>query len=85
MSQITFRARQLGPIRPLSQEQVQRLQQVGRDLGLPARKLEATPCERCNACPGPTRIDGPNAADVVPSDALIARVREQVTRAIRGS
>lgn len=84
VAEITFRARQLGPIRPLSGEQVQRLVQVGRELGLPPRKLDATPCDRCNACPGPARVDGPRASDVVPSDAVIARVREQVTRAIRG-
>jgi L-fuculose-phosphate aldolase len=84
VAEITFRARQLGPIRPLSNEQVQRLQQVGRELGLKTRKLEARPCDTCNACPGPAAPHPDRPGEIVPSDALIARVRDQVTRAIAG-
>lgn len=52
VAEITFRARQLGPIRPLAPEQIARLQAVGRGLGLPERKIIGSPCDHCNACPG---------------------------------
>jgi L-fuculose-phosphate aldolase len=52
VAEITFRARQLGPLRPLSPEQIARLQAVGRGLGLPERKILGSPCDHCNACPG---------------------------------
>jgi L-fuculose-phosphate aldolase len=39
VAEITFRARMLGPIRPLAPEQVERLRAVGRGLGLPERKI----------------------------------------------
>jgi L-fuculose-phosphate aldolase len=98
VAEITFRARQLGPIRPLSMEQVARLQDVGRSLGLPPRKVETSPCEECNACPGMARAASAPAfaapttsslasASNAPSassadDAMIARVRDQVSRAL---
>lgn len=81
VAEITFRARQLGPIRPLSGEQIARLQAVGRGLGLPARKLEASPCESCNACPGAGTTQ-PGAQEPSPSDAMISRVRDEVARAL---
>jgi L-fuculose-phosphate aldolase len=52
VAEITFRARMLGPIRPLSRQQIERLRAVGRGLGLPDRKILALPCDHCNACPG---------------------------------
>ncbi len=87
VAEITFRARQLGPIRPLSPDQVAHLQQVGRDLGLPARKVEAAmPCEHCNACPNGKHASGPALArgtdDGDAAEAMIARVRDQVTRVL---
>jgi L-fuculose-phosphate aldolase len=89
VAEITFRARQLGPIRPLSQEQVAQLQRVGRSLGLPARKIELSPCDACNACPGATGAQAAEQTAAVVSqsedlsaDAMIARVREQVARAL---
>jgi L-fuculose-phosphate aldolase len=51
VAEITFRARQLGPIKALSPEQIARLQAVGRGLGLPERKILPQPCDHCNACP----------------------------------
>ncbi|MFT3773059.1 MAG: class II aldolase/adducin family protein [Minicystis sp.] len=51
VAEITFRARQLGPIQPLPPDQVAKLQAVGRALGLPERKILGTPCDHCNACP----------------------------------
>lgn len=51
VAEITFRARQLGPIKALAPEQIARLQAVGRGLGLPERKILPTPCDHCNACP----------------------------------
>jgi len=74
VAEITFRARMLGPIRPLTCEQVTRLQQVGEKLGLPNRAIVDSPCEHCNACEGAKS----------PSDEeMIRRVREQVEKSIR--
>ena len=94
VAEITFRARQLGPMRPLAADQISRLQEVGRGLGLQPRKLEAIPCDQCNACPGVARgpvpiapspaASAPSAppASAPPDDAMIARVRDQVARAL---
>jgi L-fuculose-phosphate aldolase len=87
VAEITFRARQLGPIRPLSGAQIDRLVQVGKGLGLPQRKLDARPCDSCNACPGAKSEPASGvarASEIVPSDDLIARVKAQVEGAIRG-
>lgn len=84
VAEITFRARQLGPIRPLSAEQVAHLQDVGSALGLAPRKLEASPCERCNACPGRARAPGSASRATGANDAMIARVGDEVARALRG-
>jgi L-fuculose-phosphate aldolase len=46
VAEITYRARMLGPIRPLTRDQITRLQQVGHALGLPKREV----CEHCNVC-----------------------------------
>jgi L-fuculose-phosphate aldolase len=50
VAQITHAASQLGEVRPLSREQIERLMEIGHGLGLPARKVEL-PCGQCNACP----------------------------------
>ena len=90
VAEITFRARQLGPLRPLTPEQIARLQAVGRGLGLPERKILGSPCDHCNACPGstvgpampaPVRADEPSRVDV---DDLVRRVRLTVSDAIGG-
>ncbi len=84
VAEITFRARQLGPIKPLSAAQVSHLQQVGSSLGLPPRKVAGSPCDHCNACPGV----GSTALEAEPREAdhatMIARVQEQVTLALGG-
>jgi L-fuculose-phosphate aldolase len=97
VAEITFRARQLGPIRALSPEQIARLQGVGRGLGLPERKILPTPCEHCNACPNgtlgqaaaaPPRAPAPAAmprpADAPDVEDLVRRVSASVERAIGG-
>jgi L-fuculose-phosphate aldolase len=94
VAEITFRARQLGPIRPLPPEQIARLQAVGRGLGLPERKIIGSPCDHCNACPGhgaaqPAPITlgaGPKdpRAEGADLDDLVRRVSAQVGRAIGG-
>ncbi len=49
VAQITHAAAQLGELRPLSREQIERLLDIGADMGLKPRKVEL-PCEQCNAC-----------------------------------
>lgn len=93
VAEITFRARQLGPIKPLSPEQIRKLQAVGRGLGLPERKILGSPCDHCNACPGhatrdpegPRDAEAPRAIDAVVDvgvDDMVARVRASVGQAI---
>ncbi|APR76221.1 Ribulose-5-phosphate 4-epimerase [Minicystis rosea] len=96
VAEITFRARQLGPIRPLAPEQVARLQAVGRSLGLPERKILGTPCDHCNACPGGGKDRAPVAsappapavsappAPAVSIDDLVRRVSASVDAALGG-
>jgi L-fuculose-phosphate aldolase len=93
VAEITFRARQLGPLRPLSPEQIERLRVVGRGLGLPERKILKSPCEHCNACSGhpaapspapapvPEQLAGPAGADV---DEMVRRVSAAVGKSILG-
>ena len=95
VAEITFRARMLGPVRPLAREQVDRLREVGRGLGLPERKILPTPCEHCNACPGnrspaPVPLDREAAASASEAsagrtdvNAMIWRVTETVEQALR--
>lgn len=87
VAEITFRARQLGPLRPLAPEQIDKLQAVGRALGLPPRKILGSPCDHCNACPGQARAASPAAppaerGGAVDVDDLISRVRASVGQAI---
>lgn len=94
VAEITFRARQLGPLRPLSPEQIARLQDVGRGLGLPERKILGTPCDHCNACSG-SRSASPGLPAPAPLaaagqgremgpdvDAMVRRVKDSVGRAL---
>jgi hypothetical protein len=93
VAEITFRARQLGPLRPLSPEQIARLQDVGRGLGLPPKKILGSPCEHCNACsgskstspglPAPIQLGTGQGRDMGPDvDAMVRRVKDSVGRAI---
>ncbi|MDH4183612.1 MAG: class II aldolase/adducin family protein [Nitrospinota bacterium] len=50
VAQITFHARQLGAITPLSPEQISRLQQIGDKQGWPRKKISEEACNNCNAC-----------------------------------
>ncbi len=50
VAQITHAARQLGDLHPLTDNQIEKLKQVGSDLGLPQKKI-LKECETCNACP----------------------------------
>lgn len=47
VAEITFHARQLGNPKPLSSAQVNELVKIGKNLGLPERKIT---CNDCNAC-----------------------------------
>ncbi len=93
VAEITYRARMLGPLQPLSCDQVTHLQNVARGLGLPERKLLDSPCETCTVC----KTDAPAqrkpalapqtpvvAASVLsaPSDELIQRVTKAMQRAL---
>ncbi len=95
VAEITFRARQLGPIRPLAPEQVSHLQAIGRGLGLPDRKILGSPCDHCNACPSSTMGRAPTATAPEPArpeaasasapgdmDDLVRRVSASVGKAI---
>lgn len=94
VAEITFRARTLGPIRPLAPAQVERLRAVGRGLGLPERTILDSPCDHCNACPsgragaalGPAApAVAATASEAPPVDvnAMIRRVTETTELALR--
>ena len=96
VAEITFRARMLGPIQPLSCEQITRLQQVGKELGLRQREILDSPCQHCNACPSGARSESRTAVQAVPStsqptslpaghdgtDEMVRRVSESVRRSL---
>jgi L-fuculose-phosphate aldolase len=86
VAEITFRARMLGPIRPLTPAQVEQLRQVGRGLGLPERKILPAPCSFCNACSASTmkeaHIVGAPPREAPDVEDLVRRVSESVTKAI---
>ncbi len=82
VAEITFRARALGSIKPLTCEQIEKLQQVGRGLGLPERKLLDSPCDHCNACEGPSEQSAPPAGDRL--EDLVRRVERDVQESLRG-
>ncbi len=50
VAEITYHARQLGNITPLSQQQIEQLQAIGDAKGWPKRKLLHDNCNDCNAC-----------------------------------
>jgi L-fuculose-phosphate aldolase len=99
VAEITFRARTLGPIRPLAPAQVERLRAVGRGLGLPERKIIESPCDHCNACPegragqakpapAPAPTTSVVAAAIVEAphadvNAMIRRVTETMDQSLR--
>jgi L-fuculose-phosphate aldolase len=83
VAEITFRARMLGPIRPLSPPQVEQLRQIGRGLGLPDRKILPAPCDHCNACSASTMKEARPPPEAAPDvDDLVRRVSESVGKAI---
>jgi L-fuculose-phosphate aldolase len=92
VAEITFRARMLGPIRPLTCDQIARLQAVGTGLGLRARRLLESPCDRCSACEGATAApkahnlstpssEQPRTGDGA-HDELVDRVCEQLQKTL---
>jgi L-fuculose-phosphate aldolase len=50
VAEITFHARQIGNIKPLSPAQIQNLQSIAERMGLPKKKVITEACNSCNAC-----------------------------------
>jgi L-fuculose-phosphate aldolase len=70
-AKITHAARALGPVAPLPPVEVEKLQALARQLGIPRAP---DPCTLCNACPNGT--GGPiRAGDDAVVDAVVARLR----------
>jgi L-fuculose-phosphate aldolase len=71
-AKITHAARVIGPVSPLPQPEVDKLQQLARDLGIPRAP---DPCTLCNACPsgsgGPVHM----TTDQAVVDAVLAKLR----------
>ena len=74
-SKITQAARAIGPLTPLSATEVDKLQALAKQLGIPR---PPDPCTLCNACAhgsgGPITGSGPSDELVV--DAVVRRLRE---------
>ena len=83
-SKITHAARVIGPVSPLPEREVEKLQALARKLGIPRAP---DPCSLCNACPNGS--GGPGGAGYVAppptrnaqDDAIV----EAVMRKLRGS
>jgi len=75
VAEITYRARLLGPLEPLSCEQVVHLQDVAKQLGLPERKILESPCDACSTCK-------PSTGTASLSDDMVRRVTEETLRAL---
>jgi len=50
VAEMTYHARQLGQVEPLSAGQIEKLQAIGDQRGWPRRKVETAACNDCNAC-----------------------------------
>ncbi len=50
VAEITYHARQIGRVEPLSSKQVERLQTIGDEQGWPRKKIIHDNCNNCNAC-----------------------------------
>jgi len=50
VAEITYHARQLGGVEPLTRDQVDRLREIGKARGWPVKKVEHDRCNNCNAC-----------------------------------
>ena len=76
-AQITHAARALGPVAPLPEPEVQKLQDIARMFGIPQ---PPETCAICNACPnghgGPVALGGPppGAASQAETDEIVAAV-----------
>ncbi len=85
VAEITYHARQLGTITPLSPTQVERLQKIGDGQGWPRKKIET--CNNCNACgkhstcavPG---IEPPEPPVKMSEERIMAMVVEEVSLAV---
>jgi L-fuculose-phosphate aldolase len=72
-AKITHTARVIGPVAPLPPHEVDKLQRLARELGIPRAP---DPCTLCNACPSGT--GGPKPAPVDDNaivDAVVRRLR----------
>ena len=74
-AKITHAARVLGPVAPLPPREIEKLQQLARDLGIPRAP---DPCTLCNACPngtgGPVPLSVPNGEEQL-VDAVVRKLR----------
>jgi L-fuculose-phosphate aldolase len=50
VAEITFHARQIGDIKPLTSAQIENLQAIGEKMGWPKKKIITDVCNSCNAC-----------------------------------
>jgi L-fuculose-phosphate aldolase len=71
-AKITHAARVLGPVSPLPAREVEKLQQLARDLGIPRAP---DPCTLCNACPNGTGGPIKPSADEAVVDAVLQKLR----------
>ncbi|HWE28859.1 MAG TPA: hypothetical protein VHB97_12700, partial [Polyangia bacterium] len=84
-AKITHAARVLGPVKPLPPREVDKLQALAQQLGIPRAP---DPCTLCNACPngsgGPGSLpDGSHATATGASASDEAAIVEAVLRQLR--
>ena len=73
-AKITHAARVLGPVAPLPPHEVDKLQSLAKQLGIPRAP---DPCTLCNACPNGTGGPVVNAGDDQVVDLVVKKLRGQ--------
>ena len=71
-AKITHAARVLGPVAPLPPHEVDKLQSLAKQLGIPRAP---DPCTLCNACPNGTGGPIANASDDAVVDLVVKKLR----------
>jgi L-fuculose-phosphate aldolase len=78
-AKITHAARALGPVTPLPEPEVRKLQDIARAFGIPQ---PPETCDHCNACPnghgGPVPLGGPRPTGDRETDHIVAAVLQRL-------
>jgi L-fuculose-phosphate aldolase len=83
VAEITFHARQIGNIKPLTSAQIENLQAIGEKMGWPKKKIITDMCNSCNACGKFNECAANGEAALPPAPGVNARVEEMIAEEVR--